>query len=108
MQHEAKKKILDLRHAVKRCGDPELLHQWSKMQTSDHFYYMSTKGGDDGAVHDYFRPYPTAYDGYVYFMNALSDLQLRARRKLDALEAERIASIPLAERIAESRPSRRD
>ena len=77
MQQEARRKILVIEEAVKSKNDPELLHQWRKMQTSDHFYYMSTKGGEAGAVHDYFRPYDNAYDAYLFFMNALSDLQLR-------------------------------
>lgn len=77
MQREARRKVLVIEEAVKAKNDPELLHQWRKMHTSDHFYYMSTKGGDAGAVHDYFRPYDSAYDAYLYFMNALSDLQLR-------------------------------
>ena len=102
MQYEAKKKILSLERAVLAQNDPELVHQWSKMQTSDHFYYMSTKGGDDGAVHDYFRPYPSAYDAYLYFMNALSDLQIRIRQ----LDAKRKAG----ERAKTTavRPARRD
>ena len=77
MQEEAKAKILSLEKAVKAHDNPELLHQWSKMQTSDHFYYMCTKGGTDGEVHEHFSPYPSPYDAYLNFMNALSDLQVR-------------------------------
>ena len=77
MQAEAKAKILSLEKAVKSHENPELLHQWSKMQTSDHYYYMFNKGGADGRVHDLFSPYPSPYDAYLYFMNALSDLQVR-------------------------------
>ncbi len=77
MQEEAKAKILSLEKAVKSHDNPELLHQWSKMQTSDHFYYMCTKGGADGEVHAHFSPYDSPYDAYLCFMNALSDLQVR-------------------------------
>ncbi len=105
MQFEAKKKILSLEKAVLAQGDPELLHQWSKMQTSDHFYYMSTKGGDDGAVHEYFRPYPSAYDAYLYFMNSLSDLQVRLRR-LDG--GRGAAARPAGVDALNYRPARRD
>ena len=80
MQAEATKKILFLEPKVKSKNCPDLLHQWSKMQTSDHFYYMCTKSDDDGAVHNYFSPYPSPYEGYLYFMNALSDLQIRIDR----------------------------
>lgn len=80
MQTEATIKILTLEAKVKAIGDPDLIHQWSKMQTSDHFYYMCTKGDADGDVHSYFTPYPSPYEGYMYFMNALSDLQIRVDR----------------------------
>lgn len=80
MQSEAARKILTLESRVKALKCPDLLHQWSKMQTSDHFYYMSTKGDGDGDVHSYFNPYPSPYEGYLYFMNALSDLQIRIDR----------------------------
>ena len=77
MQREARKKILVIEELVKSKNNPELLHQWRKMQTAEHFYYMSTRGGEIGKVHDRLRPYKTPYDAYLYFMNALSDLQIR-------------------------------
>jgi alpha-amylase len=74
---------------------------------------MSTKGGEDGEVHDYFRPYDTPYDAYVFFMNALSDLQVRARqRREDLKEQKRAKAKRLGEvtqkKIASSKPARRD
>ncbi|MEM0895946.1 MAG: glycoside hydrolase family 57 protein [Verrucomicrobiota bacterium] len=91
MQNEATRKILELESKVLAKGNESLLHQWSKMQTSDHFYYMCTKGADDGAVHDYFNPYPSPYEGYIYFMNALSDLQLRIEGMPDAPESSKLS-----------------
>ena len=79
MQQEASRKILIMEEKVKAQRDPELLHQWRKMQTAEHFYYMSTKGGDSGEIHDQRRPYSSAYEAYLYFMNALSDLQIRLK-----------------------------
>lgn len=77
MQEEARRKILAIESEVKAKNDPEILHQWRKMQTAEHFLYMSTKKGPEGELHDKLRPYKSAYDAYLYFMNALSDLQLR-------------------------------
>lgn len=77
MQEEARRKILVIEDLVKSKNNPELLHQWRKMQTAEHFYYMSTIEGEAGKVHDRLRPYETPYDAYLYFMNALSDLQIR-------------------------------
>ncbi|MEK7952707.1 glycoside hydrolase family 57 protein [Luteolibacter soli] len=80
MQQEAIAKIHRLEEEVLAAKDPDLAHVWAKLQTSDHFYWMSTKGGTDGSVHQYFSPYGTPYDAYIYFMNALGDLQVRLRR----------------------------
>lgn len=44
------------------------------LSTSDHFYYMSTKGGGDGVVHAYFSPYETPYDAFARVMNVVRDL----------------------------------
>ena len=84
MQQEAIAKIHKLEEEVQAAKDPDLTHAWAKMQTSDHFYWMSTKGGTDGSVHQYFSPYGSAYDAYIYFMNALADLQIRLKRIREA------------------------
>jgi alpha-amylase len=83
MQQEAIAKVHRLEASVLAAKDPELTHTWAKMQTSDHFYWMCTKGGTDGGVHSYFTPYPGPYDAYIYFMNVLADLQIRLRRALE-------------------------
>ncbi|GAA5123701.1 glycoside hydrolase family 57 protein [Luteolibacter yonseiensis] len=80
MQQEAIAKVHRLEQQILAVNDPDLTDTWAKMQTSDHFYWMSTKGGTDGSVHSYFTPYPSPYDAYIYFMNVLADLQIRLRR----------------------------
>ncbi|MCI4363084.1 MAG: glycoside hydrolase family 57 protein [Thermoplasmata archaeon] len=68
---------------VRRTGDPELLTQWRKLLTSDHFYYMYLGGhGADLGVHQYFSSYGSPYDAYANYMNALTDLRDRALEKL--------------------------
>jgi alpha-amylase len=79
---------------VLAAKDPDLTHAWAKMQTSDHFYWMSTKDGTDGSVHQYFSPYGSAYDAYIYFMNALADLQIRVKRIQEAKRAGEQAAAP--------------
>ncbi|MEP4078597.1 glycoside hydrolase family 57 protein [Haloferula sp.] len=80
MQQEAIGKIHRLESEVLAANDDDLTRVWAKLQTSDHFYWMSTKGGTDGGVHQYFSPYASSYDGYIYFMNALADMQIRLKR----------------------------
>jgi alpha-amylase len=62
---------------VKQSGDPRLLDDWRKLQTSDHFYYMCTKYFADGDVHKYFNPYDSPYDSFINFMNVLDNLRGR-------------------------------
>jgi alpha-amylase len=79
MQREAIEKIYSLEENVKASGNQDLLKVWSKLQSSDHFYYMSTKFWADGDVHRYFSPFPSPYDACVYYMNVISDLEISIR-----------------------------
>ena len=69
--------VYELEERVKKTQDEQLLDDWRKLQTSDHFYYMCTKWWKDGDVHAYFSPYESPYDAYVAFMNALHDVKFR-------------------------------
>lgn len=60
---------------IKEKGDRDLLKTWRLLQTSDHLYYLSTKGLADGDVHAYFSPYDGPYDGFINYMNILQDLK---------------------------------
>lgn len=79
MQQSAIKKLYELEPVVKKIKDKALLHDWRLLQTSDHFYYMCTKWFNDGDVHKYFNPYENPYDGFIYFMNVLKDMQRRIK-----------------------------
>ena len=63
-------------------GHADLLEKWRKLSTSDHVYYMCTKGWSDGAVHSYFSPYESPHAAYVNFMNVLDDLARRVKHAL--------------------------
>jgi alpha-amylase len=77
MQHNAITELYNLEGQVKTCNDPDLLADWRRLQTSDHFYYMCTKWFADGDVHKYFNPYDSPYDSYINFMNVLDNLRSR-------------------------------
>jgi alpha-amylase len=66
---------------LKRKGDRDLLYIWRLLQTSDHLYYISTKGFEDGTVHAYFSPYDIPYDGFINYMNILQDLKEKAEKR---------------------------
>ena len=78
MQSNALHELYKLEEPVKACGDDEVLEDWRRLTTSDHFYYMCTKYFADGDVHKYFNPYESPYDSYINFMNVLDNLRTRA------------------------------
>ena len=80
MQHECLEKIYSLEDDVIATGDAGLIECWAKLQTSDHFYYMSTKHASDGAVHSYFSPYHTPHDAYLHYINILADFEIRVNK----------------------------
>ena len=90
MQNEAAKRIYEveglIRSLEQQIYDKELkdriMSTWRKLQTSDHFYYMSTKYWSDGDIHTYFSPYDSPYDAYIYYMNVLSDFERRLNQHL--------------------------
>lgn len=77
MQQLAVKEIYSLEDKIKKAGDPALLDDWRKLQTSDHFYYMCVKWFADGDVHKYFSPYESPYDAFIVLMNIFNDLKIR-------------------------------
>lgn len=77
MQEESLRRVFFLEEAVKATNNPELIEDWRKMTTSDHFYYMCTKYWSDGDVHKYFSPYDTPLDAYNNVINACGDMEYR-------------------------------
>ncbi|MFW5885244.1 MAG: glycoside hydrolase family 57 protein [Patescibacteria group bacterium] len=80
MQEDALEKLYALEKRVLASKDKEVIENWRKLQTSDHFYYMCTKWFNDGDVHKYFNPYESPFEAFISFMNALNDLKLRLER----------------------------
>ncbi|MEN8126697.1 MAG: glycoside hydrolase family 57 protein [Planctomycetota bacterium] len=77
MQSSALHEVYKTEPLIKKTQNEELLADWRRLQTSDHFYYMCTKYFADGDVHKYFNPYESPYDSYINFMNVLGNLKER-------------------------------
>jgi alpha-amylase len=75
MQKACFNELKNLGRKIKEKDDENLLNIWRRLQTSDHLYYVSTKGMEDGDVHAYFSPYDGPYDGFINYMNILQDLK---------------------------------
>jgi alpha-amylase len=77
LQKEAFTNLYSAATVMKHCTDRELLNDWSRLQTCDHFYYMSTKSLNDGVMHSILSPYNSPYEAFVNYMNVVSDFLLR-------------------------------
>lgn len=80
MQKDAFQTLQTFEEEVRRSGNSEMMDIWRNLQTSDHFYYMSTKLASDGNVHSYFSHYDSPYEAFINYMNILSDFKLRLKR----------------------------
>ena len=77
MQQDAIRTLYAMESDVLASGDHNLIGDWRKLQTSDHFYYMCTKWFNDGDVHAYFSPYDSPYLAFTSFMNTIQDMRIR-------------------------------
>ncbi len=77
MQKEALAAISSLGEKVIATGDETLISTYGRLQSSDHLYWMSTKGGADGEVKNYFSPYKSAEEAHRIFMAAIADLSFK-------------------------------
>ncbi len=72
MQNEAISKLYAKKDAIHKLNDKDLNHIWDFMQSSNHFYYMSTKWFSDGSIGNV-NPYGSPYEAFINYMNILSD-----------------------------------
>ncbi len=73
-QQDTLRLVYSLESKVLQSRDVQLLSDWRRLQTSDHFYYMCTKWSADGDVHAYFSPYDSPQEAYRRFSIVLADL----------------------------------
>jgi alpha-amylase len=79
MQKTSISKLYTLEQEVKKSNDPQLIEDWRRLQTTDHFYYMCTKWFNDGDVHKYFNAYDRPHDSFIAFNNVLTDFSIRLK-----------------------------
>ena len=77
LQNEALDKLYGVAERVSLCDDRKLKQDWEYLQSSDHFYYMSTKNLADGASHAAFSPYDSPFAAFTTYMNVLADFLVR-------------------------------
>lgn len=81
LQNEALNKLYAVAERVSLCEDRRLKQDWEYLQSSDHFYYMSTKNMADGASHAAFSPYDSPFAAFTNYMNVLADFLVRVEEQ---------------------------
>lgn len=96
LQREALEKLYSVAERVSLCSDKRLKQDWEYLQSSDHFYYMSTKNLDDGAAHSSFSPYDSPFSAFTNYMNVLADFIVRVQEQFPSeIENEELNSLLL-------------
>ncbi|MDD2798557.1 MAG: glycoside hydrolase family 57 protein [Bacteroidales bacterium] len=94
LQKDAADKLYSISERVRMSKDRRLMQDWNYLQSSDHFYYMSTKHSSDGAVHSHFSPYDTPFDAFTNYMNVLGDFIARVNAQFpDTIENEELNAL---------------
>jgi len=96
LQNEALAKLYAVAERVNLCSDRRLKQDWKYLQSSDHFYYMSTKNMADGASHAAFSPYDSPFAAFTNYMNVLADFLVRVEEQYpESIENEELNSLLL-------------
>lgn len=96
LQKEALNKLYGVAERVSLCDDRRLKQDWEYLQSSDHFYYMSTKKMADGASHAAFSPYDSPFAAFTNYMNVLADYLVRvAEQYPEGIDNEELNSLLL-------------
>jgi alpha-amylase len=77
LQNAACAKLYSVSERVRLIEDLRIKQDWMYLQSSDHFYYMSTKHSSDGSMRNIFSPYDSPYDAFTNYMNVLGDFITR-------------------------------
>lgn len=90
LQQQAFHKLTEIGERVRLGNDRRLKQDWLYLQSSDHFYYMSTKHFGKGG----FSPYDNPYDAFNNYMNVLSDFIVRVNAQFpDSIDNEELNSL---------------
>lgn len=90
LQQEAFRTINEIGARVRLSQTRRIRQDWYYLQSSDHFYYMSTKH----MGHAGFSPYDNPYDAFNNYMNVLSDFIVRVNAEFpESIENEELNAL---------------
>ena len=79
LQKEAFTELFKIQPLVKKKKNAELNEDYSRLQASEHFYFMRTKLFSGADYHKYILPYESPYEAFINYMNVLSDFIERVK-----------------------------
>ena len=79
LQKEAFTELFKIQPLVKKKKNAELNEDYSRLQASEHFYFMRTKLFSGADYHKYILPYESPYEAFINYMNVLSDFLERVK-----------------------------
>ena len=79
LQKEAFTELFKIQPLVKKKKNAELKEDYSRLQASEHFYFMRTKLFSGADYHKYILPYESPYEAFINYMNVLSDFIERVK-----------------------------
>ena len=79
LQKEAFTELFEIQPLVKKKKNAELNEDYSRLQASEHFYFMRTKLFSGADYHKYILPYESPYEAFINYMNVLSDFIERVK-----------------------------
>lgn len=79
LQKEAFTELFKIQPLVKKKKNAEINEDYSRLQASEHFYFMRTKLFSGADYHKYILPYESPYEAFINYMNVLSDFIERVK-----------------------------
>jgi len=104
MQKEAFRKLYELNARMLRCKEKELMRDWNYLQSSDHFYNMSTKHSSEANFDRSNNPFDSPYEAFINYMNILSDFKIRLNAVIPESQTE--SEVAMLHRIIEEKDAR--
>ena len=79
LQKEAFSELFKVQPLVRKKKNADLIEDYSRLQGSEHFYFMRTKLFSGTDYHKYLLPYDSPYEAFINYMNVLSDFIERVK-----------------------------
>ena len=79
LQKEAFNELFKVQPWVRKKKNADLIEDYSRLQGSEHFYFMRTKLFSGADYHKYLLPYDSPYEAFINYMNVLSDFIERVK-----------------------------